>query len=96
MQTSLDAIVVSWNHHKGQMAANKSCIAIYKLSRQHAINHGYWSSDPGDDIATASDPSYGHDPTIPIPPADKIATDPSAPIAKDYPNATISGKIKMT
>jgi hypothetical protein len=57
---------------------------MYELSRQHAINRGYWSGDPGDDMETASDPSYGHDPTVPMPPVDELSSDPTAPVEEDY------------
>lgn len=84
IQKSLDETVSSWNHHKVRTAGNKTPVAMYKLSRQHAINQGYWTGDPGDDINTASDPSYGHDPTVPIPPADEMAADPHAPVAEEF------------
>lgn len=79
IQKSLDETVSSWNFHKVRTAGNKTPVAIYELSRQHAINRGYWTGDPGDSIGTASDPSYGHDPAVPMPPADEIASDPLAP-----------------
>lgn len=77
IQQSLDETVVSWNNHKIRTAGNKSPIAIYELSRQHAINRGYWTGDPGDDIETASNPLYGHDPSAPAPPADELLDDPT-------------------
>lgn len=88
IQKLFDETVVSWNHHKIQTAGNKTPVAIYELSQRLAINRGYWSGDPGDDLATASEPSYGHDPTVPIPPADELAADPSVPVMEDYGDAT--------
>ena len=37
-------------------------------------------------METASDPSYGHDPTVLIPPTEELATDPMAPVAEEYAN----------
>lgn len=84
IQKSLDETVISWNSHKIRTAGNKTPTAIYELSRQRAINRGYWSGDPGDDLATANDPLYGHDPTVPMPPTDELAADPSGPTEDEY------------
>jgi hypothetical protein len=84
IQKSLNETVASWNFHKIRTAGNKTPTAIYELSRQHAINRGYWTGDPGDDLETASDPTYGHDPTMPMPPADELSSDPNAAISEEY------------
>jgi hypothetical protein len=84
IQKSLDETVVSWNLHKVRTAGNKSPIAMYELSRMRAINRGYWTGDPGDNVETASDPSYGHDPTVPMPPTEELAADPIAAVADEY------------
>ncbi|KAJ7581912.1 hypothetical protein C8J56DRAFT_1029335 [Mycena floridula] len=50
------------------------------FGRAKAINHGYWSSDPGDDINTASALGYGREAeTEPLPPRDELRDDPTAP-----------------
>jgi hypothetical protein len=77
IQRSLDETVTSWNFHKIRTAGNKTPAAIYQLSREKAINRGYWTGDPGDDVQIASDPSYGHDPQVPLPPLDELAGDPT-------------------
>ncbi|KIM73958.1 hypothetical protein PILCRDRAFT_92798 [Piloderma croceum F 1598] len=84
IQKSLDETVASWNFHKVRTAGNRTPTAMYKLNCQHAINRGYWSGDPGDDMATATDPSYGHDPTVPMPPVDELSADPTAPVVDKY------------
>ncbi|KAJ3901058.1 hypothetical protein F5879DRAFT_1011610 [Lentinula edodes] len=42
-----------------QRLCHKTPIALYELSREHAKTRGYWTGDPGDDVETASHPSYG-------------------------------------
>lgn len=59
IQASLRRSADAWNHHQVRTAGNKMPIALYELSREHAKTHGYWTGDPGDDIDTASHPSYG-------------------------------------
>jgi len=86
IQKSLNETVLSWNCHKVRTAGNRTPIAMYELSRRHAINRGYWTGDPGDDLETASDPSYGHDPTVPMPPMDELSIDPTAAIDEEYTN----------
>jgi hypothetical protein len=76
IQQSLNRTRDAWNHHKLRMERNKTPIAIYELSRQSAITHGYWTGDPGDDIETASDPMYGVDGEAPLPPAGLHDEDP--------------------
>ncbi|KAJ7877362.1 hypothetical protein B0H14DRAFT_2342344, partial [Mycena olivaceomarginata] len=88
IQASLDETLGSWNLHKLRTANNKSPRAIYELSREKAINRGYWTGDPGDDLATASDPSYGEDSNAPLPPLDELADDPDALDYSEFPNST--------
>ncbi|KAJ7795294.1 hypothetical protein B0H14DRAFT_2391756 [Mycena olivaceomarginata] len=79
IQNSLNETLASWNLHKIRTAKYKSPQAIYELSRAKAINRGYWTGDPGDDLATASHPSYGEDASGPLPPSDELVDDPEAP-----------------
>jgi hypothetical protein len=67
IQASLDRTVASWNLHKLRTAHNRSPLAIYELSREQAIQQGYWTGDPGDDIRTASAAEYGLDSDGPRP-----------------------------
>ncbi|KAL0566846.1 hypothetical protein V5O48_015151 [Marasmius crinis-equi] len=83
IQQSLDCTVESWNHHHIQTEKNKSPIAIYSLSRETAINQGYWTGDPGDDVVTASDPLYGQEDGD-LPPLDELQADPEHPDYRDY------------
>jgi hypothetical protein len=42
--------------------AKQDTFAIYELSREAAIAPGYWTGDPGDDLATlVNDPLYSYD-----------------------------------
>ncbi|KAJ7613558.1 hypothetical protein FB45DRAFT_981796 [Roridomyces roridus] len=86
IQHSLDETRSSWNNHKIRTAGNKTPIALYQLSKTRAINRGYWTGDPGDDIRTASDPAYGEDPGERLPPADELANDPTSPDFSEFPN----------
>ncbi|KAJ7603860.1 hypothetical protein DFH06DRAFT_1021797 [Mycena polygramma] len=87
IQASLDETLSSWNLHKIRTANNKSPHAIYELSREKAINRGYWTGDPGDDVATASDPSYGVDSNEPLPPLDELANDPDTLDTSEFADA---------
>ncbi|KAK7034254.1 hypothetical protein R3P38DRAFT_2772390 [Favolaschia claudopus] len=86
IQKSLDETIASWNLHKLRTAGNKSPHAIFQLSREKAINRGYWTGDPGDPLSTASDPHYGQDPDAPLPPAEELQTDPTAADYTEYPD----------
>ncbi|KAK6992301.1 hypothetical protein R3P38DRAFT_2448689, partial [Favolaschia claudopus] len=86
IQKSLDETIASWNLHKIRTAGNKSPHAIFQLSREKAINRGYWTGDPGDPLSTASDPHYGQDPEAPLPPAEELQTDPTAADYTEYPD----------
>ncbi|KAJ7676904.1 hypothetical protein DFH06DRAFT_976326 [Mycena polygramma] len=88
IQASLDETLTSWNLHKMRTANNKTPHAIYELSREKAINRGYWTGDPGDDLAMASDPSYGVDSNEPLPPVDELAQDTDAPDYTEFADAT--------
>ncbi|KAJ6616080.1 hypothetical protein B0H10DRAFT_2219820 [Mycena sp. CBHHK59/15] len=87
IQASLDETLGSWNLHKIRTANNKSPQAIYELSREKAINRGYWTGDPGDDIATASHPSYGEDSNEALPPLDELSSDPTAADYTEFADA---------
>ncbi|KAJ7429696.1 hypothetical protein B0H11DRAFT_1766652 [Mycena galericulata] len=86
IQHSLDETRASWNLHKIRTAGNKSPTVIYELSKTRAINRGYWTGDPGDDIQTASERTYGEDPAEQLPPADELAGDPTSPDRSEYPD----------
>ncbi|KAJ7059255.1 hypothetical protein C8F01DRAFT_989671 [Mycena amicta] len=77
IQAALDAARQAWNLHKIRTARNKTPTAIYELSRVKAIRLGYWTGDPGDDLATAGQEGYGQDAGA-HPPADELAVDPQA------------------
>ncbi|KAJ3901637.1 hypothetical protein F5879DRAFT_924467 [Lentinula edodes] len=59
IQQSLRRTADAWNHHQIRTAGHKTPIALYELSREHAKTRGYWTGDPGDNVETASHPSYG-------------------------------------
>lgn len=84
IQASLDRTVTSWNNHHIRTANNKTPIAIYELSKMKAINRGYWTSDPGDDVSEASDPLYGEDPQACPPPNDELSEDPAEHQKEDF------------
>ncbi|KAJ3887065.1 hypothetical protein GG344DRAFT_56347 [Lentinula edodes] len=75
IQASLDRTLSSWNLHDMRTEHNQSPIAMYELSREKAINRGYWTGDPGDHLYTASQPSYGQEDGD-LPPLDELAEDP--------------------
>ena len=81
---SLDETVASWNLHKVRTAGNKTPLALYQLSREKAINQGYWTGDPGDDVDSVSDSNYGKDPNEGFAPADELANDPQATDYHDF------------
>lgn len=87
IQKSLDETLVSWNNHKVRTAGNKTPNAMYQLSREQAINRGFWTGDPGDDLSEVSD-DYGREFGDGImPPADELADDPTAPRSDYFPSA---------
>lgn len=78
IQASLDRTISSWNLHRLRTEHHKSPVSIYELSREKAKTIGYWNSDPGDDLPTASDPHYGEEDGE-IPPLDELHLDPDGP-----------------
>lgn len=85
IQHSLNETVASWNLHKVRTAGNKTPLALYQLSREKAINQGYWTGDPGDDVGAVSD-NYGEDPRERFSPADELADDPHTADYRDFEN----------
>lgn len=79
IQESLNRTRDAWNHHKMRTERHKTPIAMYELSREIAIQRGYWTGDAGDDIGTAAQPDYGLDGHAPLPPANDVTGDPEAP-----------------
>ncbi len=59
IQAALNRAADAWNHHRIRTAQHRTPIAIFELSRQHAITRGYWTGDPGDDIHIANLSGYG-------------------------------------
>ena len=78
IQASLDRTRLAWNNHKMRTERNRTPLAMYQLSREVAINRGYWTGDPGDP-AGAVDDLYGMDDSAPAPPAAELRDDTSAP-----------------
>ena len=83
IQHSLDETVASWNLHKVRTAGNKTPVALYQLSREKAINQGYWTGDPGDDVDNVSD-NYGEDINEAFAPADELTEDPQTADYRDF------------
>ncbi|KAJ6553847.1 hypothetical protein B0H10DRAFT_1848712 [Mycena sp. CBHHK59/15] len=87
IQASLDRTRDGWNHHQIRTERNKTPVALYELSREAAINHGYWTGDPGDDAArVANDPLYGYDGDAPLPPpgeADDVVNTSATPVGPE-------------
>ncbi|KAJ8093926.1 hypothetical protein PM082_009804 [Marasmius tenuissimus] len=83
IQASLNRTMASWNRHRMCTASNQSPLALYELSRETAINCGYWTGDPGDDINTASGPNYGEEDGE-LPPLDELRADPRHPEYRKY------------
>jgi hypothetical protein len=52
---------------------------MYELSREVAIQRGYWTGDAGDPLSATDNPLYGVDTDAPLPPVDEVATDPESP-----------------
>ncbi|KAF7371393.1 Ethylene-and jasmonate-responsive plant defensin [Mycena sanguinolenta] len=69
VHASLNRTRDAWNHHKIRTAGHRTPIAIFELSREMAIQRGYWTGDNGDDLQTAADSLYGYDGDAPHPPA---------------------------
>ncbi len=69
IQASPNCTRDAWNHHQIRTAGHHTPIALYELSREQAINQGYWTGDPGDDVANVGD-LYGVELEGPIPPVE--------------------------
>ena len=79
IQESLDRTIKSWNDHKIRTAGNRTPNALFQLSKEKAINSGYWRSDPGDDAQDVGE-DYGEDhEACTAPPAEELEEDPAAP-----------------
>lgn len=85
IQKSLDRARDAWNHHKLSTERMKTPIALYELSREHAITRGYWTQDAGDNIADVDD-DYGFDEHAPLPPANEMKSDPKESLVDDADN----------
>ncbi|KAF6743578.1 hypothetical protein DFP72DRAFT_827527 [Ephemerocybe angulata] len=79
IQASLDRAGKAWNRHGVRTARSKTPLAMYELSRERAINAGYWTGDPGDGVEVV-DEGYGEDGEANfLPPKDVLDDDPVAP-----------------
>ncbi|KAF5340076.1 hypothetical protein D9611_012341 [Ephemerocybe angulata] len=58
IQDSLNETITSWNNHSLRTERYKTPLALYELSRETAINAGYWNSDVGDRPEDVND-DYG-------------------------------------
>ncbi|RDX40695.1 hypothetical protein OH76DRAFT_1450524 [Lentinus brumalis] len=76
VQASLNRTTDAWNHHKIRTERNRTPVALFELSREIAIQRGYWTGDPGDSAADAGDPLYGVDGQAPAPPAPEVHGEP--------------------
>ncbi len=78
IQAALDRTRDAWNHHKLRTEHNRTPVALYELSRETALNRGYWTGDPGDPVEQVnSDPAYGVDSRVPAPPVAEMNEDPT-------------------
>ncbi|KAJ7586418.1 hypothetical protein C8J56DRAFT_787482 [Mycena floridula] len=85
IQLSLDRTRTSWNLHRLRTEHAKTPTALYELSKAKAINRGYWTSDPGDDIFTASQPGYGRESEDqPLPPVEELVDDLARPDRTEF------------
>ncbi|KAF9004171.1 hypothetical protein BDZ89DRAFT_1145726 [Hymenopellis radicata] len=81
IQASLQQAKDAWNHHKLRTERNRTPVLLYELSREQAINRGYWTGDMGDPIEVVEgNNSYGIDPSAPLPPANEMNS------ADDHPS----------
>lgn len=84
VQKSLDETRTSWNNHGVRTARNKTPLAMYHLSKEYAINAGYWHSDAGDQ-QEGVDESYGQEDSERFrPPASELREDPVAPRSDEF------------
>lgn len=77
IQASLDSTIRAWNNHKIRTERSRTPIALFELSKEEAIRNGYWTGDPGDEIAEV-DETYGVDEGQNLPPQDELDEDPMA------------------
>ncbi|KAG6827117.1 hypothetical protein H0H93_015853, partial [Arthromyces matolae] len=77
IQRSLDETIAAWNSHKMRTEGNRTPTAIYELSRERAINGGYWTGDPGDNVNDIGEDYGEEDATGRMPPADEVAEEPT-------------------
>jgi hypothetical protein len=75
IQASLEQTIHAWNKHKIRTEGNRTPEAIWELSRTIAMERGYWTGDPGDDVTTATAAEYGVDPGAPAVPAEEGRAD---------------------
>ncbi|KAF7328064.1 Integrase catalytic domain-containing protein [Mycena kentingensis (nom. inval.)] len=66
IQTNLDRSREAWNHHRIRTERQRTPVAIFELSREAAIQRGYWTGDAGDAIEDVDD-MYGVDGAGPVP-----------------------------
>ncbi|KAF6765342.1 hypothetical protein DFP72DRAFT_797978 [Ephemerocybe angulata] len=77
IQASLNETITSWNNHALRTERYKSPLAIYELSKETAINLGYWNSGGiGDDIREV-DENYGVEGDEALPASEEA--EPTAP-----------------
>ncbi|KAJ7234500.1 hypothetical protein B0H12DRAFT_1027960 [Mycena haematopus] len=69
IQASLDRTREAWNHHQLRTERHKTPVALYELSREAAIQRGYWTGDPGDYPNDVNE-LYGYDGDAPPPPVE--------------------------
>ncbi|KAF6746368.1 hypothetical protein DFP72DRAFT_823198 [Ephemerocybe angulata] len=60
IQKSLDETTTSWNNHSLRTERYKTPFALYELSKERAINAGYWDFDAGDNVSNVGD-DYGEE-----------------------------------
>ncbi|KAF8904024.1 hypothetical protein CPB85DRAFT_1226001 [Mucidula mucida] len=81
IQASLQQAKDAWNPHKFRTERNRTPVLLYELSREQAINQGYWTGNMGDPIKVVEgNNSYGIDPSAPLPSANKMNS------ADDHPS----------
>ncbi|KAK0488245.1 hypothetical protein EDD18DRAFT_1081664 [Armillaria luteobubalina] len=62
IQALLDHTCDAWNHHQLSTEHYKTPIALYELSQEKAMQHGYWTGDLGDSVdEVQGNPYYGID-----------------------------------
>ena len=82
IQKSLDETTTSWNNHALRTERYKTPLALYELSREMAINAGYWNSEEVGDSPEAVDEHYGEEGGE----ADDDQSEPNAPRSDKFAN----------